>query len=72
LEEDDEEEKDEEIGAPGIEEVPEAVTEATPLLRSSRSLSRSRRRRGSVSVQGTASVTQAVLMVGHISSTLPK
>ena len=75
MEEDEEEDKDEEVGAAGIEGVPEAATEATPLLRAStvsRSLSRSRRRRGSVSGQGTATVTQAVLMVPHISSILEK
>ena len=66
LEEDDDEDKD--VSAADLEGLIEEPTESTALLSSSRisrtrSLSRSRRRRGSVSGQGTASFTQAVLMV---------
>ncbi|KAG5647379.1 hypothetical protein DXG03_000447 [Asterophora parasitica] len=61
-EEEEDKEEDEEARAAGLLQE-DAVAEDTPLLAGSRSLSRSRRRQASVGPRGTASVTQAVLMV---------
>ncbi|CAA7266882.1 unnamed protein product [Cyclocybe aegerita] len=70
LEEDEDDDKDEDEEAAETEALLAApeVDEATPLLSASvsslsRARSRSRRRRNSVATQGTATVTQAVLML---------
>ncbi|KAF8071748.1 transmembrane amino acid transporter protein-domain-containing protein [Lyophyllum atratum] len=66
LEEEEDKEEDEEESAGTSREVGEGladITEDTPLLSSSPSRSRSRRRKMSVGPRGTASTTQAVLML---------